>query len=101
MDLAKEFLASTDSMNKWCKERKLPHSTFHGWVKKYKAKQAPGDFVELVAPKKKMIKKDVVMLQKNHPTLLIEYHDFKLSIEGHIEPLLLEEVLKVVTSLHV
>ncbi|MFV0341267.1 MAG: IS66 family insertion sequence element accessory protein TnpA, partial [Anaerocolumna sp.] len=37
------FIASGDSMNRWCKIMSLPHSTFYGWVKKYKSDLKPSE----------------------------------------------------------
>lgn len=88
-------------MNHWCKENNLSHSTFHGWVQKYRTVQETNDFIEVVAPPKNIDKKTTRTQLKVMPSLSIAYHDFKIDMAGDIEPLLLEKVLKVVTTLNV
>lgn len=100
--LVKTFIASGDSMNHWCGEMNLPHSTFHGWVKKYNIKQS-NDFIEIKVPPipKRKLNKDIVSAPKGSSTLVIEHGNFKIGVEAGVDTNFLRTILKVVATLDV
>lgn len=93
--LVKAFLKSELSLSKWCKENKIPITTFNGWMKKYENKVS---FIQL-EPTTKTSVEETEKLFKNE--ISIEFNEFKITITDHSSMHLLENVLKVVKNLNV
>ncbi|MGL5258589.1 MAG: IS66 family insertion sequence element accessory protein TnpA [Lachnospiraceae bacterium] len=95
-NLVQTFMGSGESMQVWCKKMKIPYSTFHGWVKKFKELEEHA-FIELIpsAPPK------VTTSNEKPSSMLIEYENFKINIKEDVETYFLEKVLKVVATLNV
>lgn len=81
-ELVEEQKNSRLSTSEWCKEHKIPVSTFYGWIKKEVPKKHNRNFLKLENTPK----------AANSTAITIEIRDVKIVIEDNIE--LLQRILK-------
>lgn len=96
--LVTTFLKSGLTLSKWCKDNKIPITTFKGWMQKYKNEVS---FISLEPISKYTNTLPDLALDPLNNELFIEFNGFKITVTDHSSVNLLEKVLKVVKSLDV
>lgn len=97
--LVSAFLKSGLSRSQWCKEHKIPITTFSAWIQKQKTKVS---FIPVTSTKTTpSIKDRASIIQDIKDEIVIEIKDCKIKITENSSMLLLKKVLKVVQDLDV
>ena len=95
--LIEDYKSSALSINEWCVLNSIPRSTMVGWLNARKRKSGKDKkntkFIEVTPP--------VTCNNKQESPIVIAYNNFKISVHGDTDFGLLENTLRVVSSLNV